>query len=600
MGSRGPGRRTAVAFAAAAFAAAILAGGCAAVPTNGPVQTGAGPNALGGEQVYSQPIPEGPGAHWGPTQIVSGFLSASASFVGNHAVAREYLDDTARKAWQPGWAVTVVSNWTTTLTAPPKPMAGQVEQIATVKATGLPVATLTGTGQYKPSTGAGKPYYYTLIKSGGQWRIDDLPTTQLLLTQTDFEHVYQSRDLYFLSESGRTLVPDPVFAPQQATNTELATGLVNALLQEPTGWLADAAQTGFPPGSSRVGEVRINGPNAIVDLGGKAVTARGARLSEMAAQLVWTLESGPATAIQSVQLELNGRPVAVSGNPYQLLSDYHGWVQSQPSGSSLYYIGSNGTVQALSGAGEQGAERISAIAGAAGTASAPALASIAVSPDRRSVAGIAQHGGAIYIGSMTRGAALREVQSPGGTVTSLSWDTQGDLWVSAGGDVWMYPPGGGGPFGVTPSIPPGASVTDFRVAPDGVRAAMIVKGTAGGRPYAFIEVAAITRGATTESFAEPVTIGSGIADPLQLSWYGADNLIALAAPGQLYEVPLNGGQPASITVTGGDPVSVSSTGPENSAPEIAVGLSDGTIMVSASPSGFEPTRAVGLAPVYPG
>jgi hypothetical protein len=605
MGSRRPPRGASVAVAA--FAIAVTAAGCAAVPTNGPVQTGAGPNAFSGEQVYSQPIPEPPGWNWTPNQIVSGFLSASASFAGDHAMAREYLDSAAQQDWQPGWAVTVVTGSLTARTIPlPKQVAGQLQQLDRVVVTGLPVATLNGSGQYQPSKGSSTERYdFSLIKnkSDGQWRIDGLPTTQLLLTQTDFEHVYQPRDLYFLTPSGRTLVPDPVFVPAQATNTELATGLVSALLQDPTGWLQGAAETGFPPGSSRIGQVRINGPNATVDLGGKAVNATSAQLTQMAAQLVWTLESGPTT-IQSVQLQLNGRPPVVAGNQYQLLQDYHGWVQSQSSGSSLYYLGDDGVVRDLAGAGPQDPGSVSAIAGQAGTAAAPALSSVAVSPDRRSVAGIADGGDAIYVGAMTRGAALRELPSPGGTVTSLSWDPQGDLWVAANGldsEVFMYPPSMATPVPVPVSVSPGGTITGFQVAPDGVRVAMIVKGTSHGKPSATVQVAAITRGNADASVGVPLTIGSGIADPQQLSWYGQDNLIVLAgSPGQLYEVPLNGGQPSPITVTGADPVSVTATGPENGSTDIAIGLANGTIMVSADSNGFELTRARGLAPVYPG
>jgi hypothetical protein len=599
MASRPRGRRGAVTVAALAIA--VTAAGCASVPTSGAVQTGVGQNAFSQGQVYSQPIPEGPGSHWLPQQIVSGFLSASASFAGDHAVAREYLVSPARQTWQPGWAVTVVSSLTTTPVTVPKPMAGEVAQLAKVKATGLPVATLTDNGQYQASKGSSSQSYdYSLIRINGQWRIDELPNTQLLLTQTDFEHVYQSRDLYFLAQSGQSLVPDPVFVPQQAADTELATGLVNALLQDPTGWLEDAAQTAFPPRSYLIGQVRINGPNATVDLGGKAATANGTQVQQMAAQLVWTLESG-TTSIQSVQLELNGRPVQVQNDQYQQLPDYHGWVPSQPAGSSVYYVGSDGAVQALTGAGQQGPGRIAAIPGAAGTTSAPALSSIAVSPDRRWVAGIAQAGQAVYIASMSRGGTLREVPTPDGSVTSLSWDALGDLWLAAGGTVWMLPPGGATPAAVTESTAPGSQVTAFRVAQDGVRAAMIVKGSSDGKPNVTVEVAAITRGGSSASLGPPLIIGSGISDPEQLSWYGGDDLIVLAGnPGQLYEVPLNGGQPAEIPVAGGDPVSVTATGPANSTADIAVGLADGTIMVSANLSGFQSTRANGLAPVYPG
>jgi len=581
------------AAAAAAFVVVLAAAGCAAVPTSGPVQVAAGQGALSQQQVYSQPIPEGPGRGWTPKEIVAGFLAACASFAHNHGVAREYLDSTALENWKPGWAVTVESGLTTVAVTFPKQLTGQPNQLAKVKANGLPVATLNGSGQYLPSSSA-QPFNYSLVKVNGQWRIDSLPRSQLLLTENDFQRVYQPRDVYFLTQSGNRLVPDPVFVPQQATNTELATGLVQALLQNPTGWLEDAATTGFPAHSYRIGQVRINGPNATVDLGGKAVTATHKQLRQMAAQLVWTLASGP---IQSVQVQLNGRTVL--GGQDQLLSTYQGWVRGQSSGSSLYFLNDNRVVQDLAGAGQQGPGRVEEVQGAAG-ANPPPLSSIAVSPDRRSVAGIAAKGGSFYIGGMAHNAPLRELPTPTGTITSLSWDAQGDLWIAAGGAVWVLPPGASTPLAVPVSVVPGGTVNDLRVAPDGVRAAMIVGNTDGkSRPQ--VQVASITRGGSSASIGPPLTLGSSIADPTALTWYGQDNLIVLAGnPGQLYEVPLNGGQPAPIPVTGGNPVSVSATGPENLTPDIAVGLSNGTVMVSSNQSGFEPTKAVGWVPAYPG
>jgi hypothetical protein len=593
MASR-PGRRAAA--AAAAFAVVLAAAGCAAVPTSGPVQVAARQGVSSQEQIYSQPIPEGPGRNWLPGQIVSGFLAASASFVHDHAVAKEYLDSAAQKEWQPGWAVTVVSRLTNLDVTVPKQLTGQPQQMARVKATGLPVATLNGAGQYQPSSSV-QPFNYSLVKVNGQWRIDTLPRSQLLLTQRDFQRVYQPRDLYFLTQSGHALVPDPVFVPQQATNTELATGLVQALLQDPAGWLADASSTAFPAHSYRIGQVRINGPNATVDLGGKAVTASRKQLQQMAAQLVWTLASGP-TNIQSVQLQLDGR--TVMGGQDQLLPAYERWVQGQSSGSSLYFMNNNGVVQELAGAGQQSPGRVGDVPGAAGAANPPALRSIAVSPDRRSVAGVDNNGGSFYIGSMSHDASLRHLSTPGGTITSLSWDAQGDLWIAAGGSVWVLPPRATNALAVPANVPPGSAVTDVRVAPDGVRAAMIV-GSTDGKSRPQIEVAAVTRSGSSASMGESLSLGSSIADPTALTWYGEDNLIVLAGnPGQLYEVPLNGVQPTQIPVTGGNPVSVSATGPESATPYVAVGLSNGTIMVSANQSGFEPTKAVGWVPVYPG
>ncbi len=599
--------------AAVAFAVAVAAAGCSTVPTSGAVQQ-VGAGQVGISQDYSQPIPVGPGPGWTTTEIVSGFLAASASFANDHQVAREYLDAVAQHKWQPGWAVTVVSRPPTTSTAAPsirQPLAGQQEDEARVKVTGLPVATLTDTGQYLVSSGSSSQSYdYNLLKINGQWRIDTLPRSQLLLTQADFERVYQPRDLYFLTPSGRTLVPDPVFVPQQATNTELATGLVNALLEDrERGWLSGAALSGFPQNAQLVDNpVLINGSNVIVDLGGKHVTSDRRQQEQMAAQLAWTLGSGPP-AILSVELQINGRPVQIMGSQYQLPQNFHSWVPTQPTVSSLYLIGSHGAVQELSGIGQPGPGRAAAVpgpAGTAGTAGTPAFSSVAVSPNRRWVAGITAGGGAVYYGGLSHDARMREWRPPSGSCTSVSWDAQGNLWIATGGPiVWMLPPGPPSASVVTPEgVPPEDEVTQFRVSPDGVRAAMIVRGTFNNRPGSQVQVAAITHSSGQSASVGPsVTIGSAIPDPEALSWYGTDYLIVLngsSSGPQLYEVPLNGGQPTPIATPGGIPVSVTATNPGVSSAEIALGMSDGQIMLSANLGVFEPARVAGAAPAYPG
>jgi hypothetical protein len=586
--------------ATAAVAAAVAAGGCATVPTSGAVQqVGSAVQAgVSQQQDYPQPIPEGPAPGWSAEQIVTGFLAASASFANDHEVAREYLDPTAQHTWRPGWAVTVVSSPTTYPVAslPKQYPAGQPGGHAGVIVTGLRVATLTGTGQSLLSSGSPKQkFLFSLIKINGQWRIST-PPPNLLLTQADFQRVYQPRNLYFLAGSGRTLVPDPVFVPQQDTNTRLATGLVTGLLQDPKGWLHGAATTGFPQNSDLIGQVKINGPNATVDLGGKAATANRRQQEKMAAQLAWTLASGP-TAIQAVELEVNGRPLQITGSQYQLLQTYHSWVPTPSAGSRLYFIGSSGTVKALSGVGQPGPGqpgRVTTVTGAAGTPGVPSLRSIAVSPDGRWIAGISAGGKVVYAWDFTRHAPPREWHSESGNCTSLSWDSQGDLWIAAESGLWMMAPGNSN--GAEPvSLPPKDVVNEFRVAPDGVRAVMIVNGTQ-------LQLVAIAHSGASASLGDAVTIGPGITYPEALTWYDANNIIVLTGSpsgSQLEKVPLNDGQPTPIA-SEGNIVSVTATSPGGSSPDIAVGLSDGEIMVSANLGAFENTRATGQAPVYPG
>jgi Lipoprotein LpqB beta-propeller domain/Sporulation and spore germination len=592
--------------ATAAFAAALLAAGalagCAEVPSSGPVQNaGSGQSGVSQEQDYSQPIPVGPDPGWTPTQIVEGFLAASASFASNHAVARQYLDTQKQRSWKPGWAVTVVgATPTASIVKLPKQFAQQPGNgVAHVEVTGQPVATLTGSGQYLVSSGPPtKSFSFILDKINGLWRIASLPST-LLLTQADFQRVYQPRDLYYLAPSGRTLVPDPVFVPQQATDTDLATGLVNALLEVPTGWLSGAAGSGFPSGSRQIGQVKIIGPNAVVNLGGSAAGASPQRKDQMAAQLAWTLTSGPTSSIHSVELELDGRPQLLLGSTFQLPQTYHNWVPAQSAGSALYFIGSGGAISTLSGPGQPGSGR----AVLAGAPRMPALSAIAVSPDGRSVAGISADGSTVYISVLGRDSAPQEWRSPSGSCTSLSWDAQGNLWVAAGGALWLLPPGATSAESVDLDfLPAGDQVAEFKVAPDGVRAVMIVSGVFDGKPGTQIQLAAITRSGLTASVGGTVPIGGGIADPQAVSWYGADDVIALsggASGAQLNEVPLGGGQPVAIATPSGT-TSMTATSPSDSSSYIAVGLSGGQIMVSADLAAFQPIRASGAAVAYPG
>jgi hypothetical protein len=585
--------------ASVAVAVAIAAGGCAAVPTSGAVQQfgGAAPAGVGGPGFYSQTIVYGPGPGWTPEEIVQGFIAANAEFASNPEVAREYLDPTAQKTWNPRWAVSIVSSLKVSqpVNLPKQVAASQLgAEPARVSVTTLRVGTLTENGQPVTSSGPpGQTFNFTLAKFGGQWRISHPPPT-LLLTPDAFQRVYQPRNLYFLAGSGRTLVPDPVFVPEPDTTTQLATGLATALLQNPAGWLSGAAVTGFPAKSTVIG-VKINGPNAIVDLGGKAAAAASQRrLEQMAAQLAWTLASGPPS-IQSVELEVNGRPLQIRGVQQQLLNAYNDWMPASSADSSLYYIGAGGTVRALSGIGPPGSGHLGSVTMVKPPAGTPPLRSIAVSPNGRWIAGISETGRAVYAWDLISKAHLREWPSSSGPCTSLSWDQQGDLWIAAGGSVWLLPPGPPGKPPATPVSPAGDSVTSFQVAPDGVRAVMILSTGAA------LQLVAIDRSGAP-SFGPPVAIGSGIADPESLRWYDANDVIVLdgSSGGQLWEVPLNGGAPSAIA-SPGNIVSVTATNPSGPTTNIAVGLANGQIMISSRPgAAFGPPVAIGDAPVYPG
>ena len=608
------GRRLASAAALAA-AVALAAGGCATVPASGSVHTQAIPQ-VGTGQDNPQLIPVGPVPGGNQVAIVSGFLAANASFANDPAVALEYLTPAERDNWHPDGAVTVVGNLqkSPTTSFPKRQVSLPSDQETTVQVTGVQQATLTGSGQYLTSQSAESPritYEFRLIKINNQWRIDHLcevgsrprtctPTSQLLLTTEELERAYQQRNLYFLDPTGQTLVPDPVFVPQNDTNSDLATELLNGLFKDPQGWLSGAAQTAFPAGTRPLGQVKINGPVATVDLGMPAAAARSVRRVQLAAQLVWTLTSssfGPS-AIESVELQINGQTLALNGSQYQLPKMYDTWL-SQPQTAGPYFVSQNGPVRVVTGvarAGSGGPLPTRLVPGQAGTLAVPALSTVAVAPSQAELAGIAAHGQTVFTGALGANAVLTP-KRPGGTCTSLSWDRNGDLWVAAGSSVWMLTPGTGSTVQVGLGLPAGEEVTAIRVAPDGVRVAMIVKKPDGSAQLLLAAITHADNGATA-SIGPTVAIGAGVPDPEALTWYDADHLVVLertAAGAQLAVIPLNGGQPTPIpTLTGTVSVTADGAG-------LAVGLSDGQLDVSPGLNGlWTQVAGTGTSLAYPG
>lgn len=582
--------------AAAAGLAALLLSACATVPDSGPWQAGKVALAVGGQgQDYLQLIPAPPRPGWSPKQVVLGFLTACASFANNHAVARQYLDPAVRKTWDPGWAVTVVAR---TRLRPshnvPAHQAGSPSQVEEVTATGEKLASLTGTGQYVGTQGGSTSTSYTfqLFRSGGQWRIEN-PPKRLLLTEPDFKSVYAPRNLYYLAPRARALVPDPVFVPLQATSVDLAGKLVTALQHRPRGWLENAVSTAFPV-NTRLLRVTINGGAATVDLGGKAAGASATTLSSMASQLAWTLAgpSGGQFAIQSVGLEINGhlrRTVTLSGG-----QPGRPWLSLPPSPARapLYSLSASGAIQE---APVPGADA-HIVPGAAGPGRAR-LTVIAVSPRRQDVAGFTRSRKVVYHGSLLRAGRLARWPVPGGRVNSLSWDVSGNLWVATSDATWMLPPRGPqAPLGT--GLPPG-SVSQLRVAPDGVRVAMIVRNPRWRRPQLLVAAIGHAPGGGL-TLGPTVPIGTDVSDPTQLTWYDADDLIVLSgsptAP-QLQEVPVNGGSSVQLLTEPGTQ-SVTAAGPAN---PVAAGLAGGRLALTTSLNGTWTTqKRLARSPAYPG
>jgi hypothetical protein len=580
-----------------ALVIAVSAAGCVSMPSGGPVLSYTvtqGPGAQ--SQHYQQIYPQPPRNGWAPEEIVRGFLTASASFANHQQVAREYMTPEARRAWNPNWSAIVFGNGPN-VTSVTYPDTGP-QSSAQVEVSGTVQANLSGSGSYAvPSASAGgppdTPPTFDLVKVHGQWRISK-PPKKLLLTSDLFKFAYQLRNLYFFDPTSRYLVPDPIYVPLQATPADLMNGLVHDLITPPGDWLWGATRTAFPEGTTRIGDVALDGGTAAVNLGGAIAKAPDDVLQQVSAQLLSTLSgSGQGPAVQSVELYLNGKPWIPRGsqeNPVQHQSHYQ-----PPDGASRAFYYLDGAGNLLRRDGTAGKPVKIAHVGTGYT-------QIAVSPSRRYLAAL--RGGALYIGPV--GGKL--VKRAGTGYTTISWDPNDNLWATTSDQVVMVR------GDARPNAPQGQPVTvnvvgsdtnqfpgpftALRVAPDGVRVAIISGGTYLNFGAIDWQVGARAGQVMTRIVLSPFSVAaSGATTFGAVSWYGPDNVITYGEPGPvLTEYPVSGGSSTTIPPL---PRIKSITASWNSA--LIAGLEKGGMMADASPTGSWMSIPGGsFSPAYPG
>ena len=582
----------------AALVIAASAAGCVSMPTGGPVQSytvtqGPGTQSQHYQQIYAQP----PGNGWTPEGIVNGCITASASFANRQQVAREYLTPEASRKWNPNWSATVYSN-VPTVTQTAFPARNQ----ATVTVSGNVQANLSGYGSYAvpQAKQQGVSPIFDLVKLNGQWRISYAPP-ELLLTSDLFKDDYQLRNLYFFDPTGKFLVPDPVYVPLQATPSDLMDGLVHDLVAPPHDWLSrDATETAFPPGTTVLGDVTLEGTTATVNLGGAIAKASTSTpvMQQVSSQLYWTLVgSGQgAPAVQSVQVDVNNKPwipLNSGENPVQHVPQYN-----PPTGASsvFYYLDAAGNLWDHD-ATQNKAGKVSRV----GTG----FSQIAVSPDHRFIAAL--RSGSLFIGPV--GGKLSKRDGTG--YTTMSWDPADNLWATTGDQIVMLhgaadpaqPLGQPVPVSVCasdgscPAIGQYSSYSSLRVAPDGVRVALIIGGTELYFGAIVSQQGARPGQVTIKIVLSPFYVAASAVNTFSaVTWYGPDNVITLGGPGSaLTEYPVDGGSSTAITA---EPRAQSITASWGSA--LIAGLPKGAMAAAASLTGSWTAAEPGVSPVYPG
>jgi hypothetical protein len=572
-------------LAALAAVLALAASGCASLPTHSPavalrklprdgrvadppeIQFDSAPPAVGATQA----------------EIAAGFFAAQEAWQLGHARAREFLvPDTT---WRDDLQVLVTEK---------APTVGVPDGAHRVPVTVRPVAQLNADASYTPLAGSARVTWKLLMRRvNGQWRIVALPPgVGVVISRAGFERVYREYSLYFLDHSQQWLVPDVRYLPYDPA--ALPSELTQALLAGPSDWLAPVVSDLLAPpvtlanlvlGSDRLVRVDVSGLNGL-----------GRRPRRLAvAQLAWTLSQ---LGVIGVRVSSDGKavdlPETQDDRPV-LDSDFSDLdPDTVPAHVPAYYL-RDGALVTLDGRQP---------AGPAGTGQY-GLDSVAVSSDRREVAGISVGGSGqlLYAGPIDR--PLRAVLSAR-TLTRPTWDRAATtFWTVLDGHALVrFGPtgraatvrrelGGRGKPAAVPARP--GTVGALQLSRDGTRVALTLGPP--GRQRLYLGVVG------TDQAGQPAVSGlrliSGtLTDVRDLAWESAEVLAVLGRSGRgplsAWRVPADGSDDLELlTNLPGRPLSISAGYLQ---PPL-VSVADGTIWQHGSDW---TSAARGSAPAYPG
>lgn len=489
------------------IATALLAAGCAQVPTSGPVvevdQSVPDVASNGFVRALARP----PRAGMSQTEIVQGFLDAASGFEDAHAVAKMYLTPAAAQQWDPDAGVRVYGNGTQTLTS-------TTETEVTFTAT--EVAVISQRAQYIPAEpGAQLAQVFGLVQQDGQWRIADVPQG-LMLSRAGVERSYREYQTYFVAEPGGILAPNPVLF--RSSESDVTEELVRSLLGGPGAWLAPAVITGFPEGTTLL-SVSVSDGVVRVDLSQQALAADEVARQQLSAQLLWTLRQVPS--MRGVAITVGGQPFPVTGA--EEIQPRSAWPQYDPDGLAAdapWYMIRGGAVLSMGPTSVP-----TPVPGAAGVGE-PAVRHPLVSLDQTGVAATEAASGDVLTVRTESGAKWRPARTPG-TTAGGSWDRTGLLWLPGPQGVQVVTVLGSRDVAVELG-----EVRSVQIARDGTRA--LVVAASGDADRAF--VLRVDRSSGPPTLSAPRQLPAG---PVRAAAWSSATQVAL-----LVEEP---GQPSQVT-----------------------------------------------------
>jgi hypothetical protein len=456
----------------ATLAGLMLLTGCTTIPSSSSPQVVRTLNRGGSSSPQASITPE-PGEE--PREVVNKFITAAVQAGALHSSSRQFLTATAARKWQDN---------TTVILADAAPGVSRYDSAdrATVVVKSRRIGQLDALGVYTPTLknlGQGDPetFTYRLVKTSGQWRIDQ-PPPGVVVDQGAFKASFPASALYFLNSvetdsSQISLVPDLRYTA--LTGQSLASWLLAQLLAGPRPELAQSVASEVP---DQVGKATVQlGDPIQVEIPGTS-QLDGVGRNALAAQLAYTFLTFEYGGAQ-LTITDGGRPVRIpaAGGTTFSQSDFNVPSLAPPATSAkAYYLRGGAVIDATND---------KPLPGLLGQPNQ--LDSVALRDDGSGVlqaAGVRQD--SLLVGTDKQ---LVKVPLPPGELSRPEWRphaTPADVWVGVGdkGAIYRVTPGQSGPAkAVSITSPVGGSlagqVLALRFSPDGARVAAAVRAPDG-------------------------------------------------------------------------------------------------------------------------
>jgi len=246
-------------------------------------------------------VPEGPTEGATQEEILRGFLAAATGAQNNYRIARSFLAEETATTWNPQ-ANTLVRGREGSVTR---------DDDDTLRYSAPIIAAVDAFGRYSAAEGGVQELEpFDFVDVDGQWRIAAVGDG-IVLSQQEFPSSFSQHTLHWFDPTFANLVPDLRWFPSRS---EVASSIVQALLDVPPPWLDEAVVSALPEGIQLgLSTVEVTAGEARVDLTGEVLSLTNDARQRLRQQLTASLRT--VSGLATVQITVDRNPIAIVGDP---------------------------------------------------------------------------------------------------------------------------------------------------------------------------------------------------------------------------------------------------------------------------------------------